>query len=112
MQHASRFLPSGLLSEAANVARISSMLRSVLPGNLASHVWFAGIKERTACLVTDNGCWVATLRFQQQMLLDKINALSDQPTCTQVRIQVVPEGFSPFPRFESPKNTQPKDKTG
>lgn len=96
MQHASRFLPAGLLERAAQIARISSMLRSALPGDLGKHVWFAGIDNQAAQLVTDNACWVAALRFQQQALLESINASSGQPSCTRISIKVAPGGL-PLP---------------
>lgn len=96
MQHASRFLPAGLLERAAQIARISSMLRSTLPGDLGTHVWFAGIDKQTAQIVTDNACWVAALRFQQQVLLESINAASGHPGCTRISIKVAPEGV-PLP---------------
>lgn len=105
MQHASEYLPSEILRHAARLASITAMLQSILPGDLALHVWYVGVKEQTVRLLTDNGCWVASLRFQQQMLLEQINALSGHPPCTKITVQVVPEGLSPPPRRNSPSNT-------
>ncbi|WP_083251433.1 DciA family protein [Acidihalobacter yilgarnensis] len=93
MQHASQFLPAALLERAKRMARISSMLKSALTPELSAHVWFAGIEGDTAQLLTDSGSWVAPLRFQQQLLLERLNGVMNGPTCTRISIRVVPEGL-------------------
>ncbi|OBS09065.1 DciA family protein [Acidihalobacter prosperus] len=95
MQHASQFLPATLMERAKRMSRISAMIRSALTPELSGHVWFAGIEDDTAHLLTDNGSWVAPLRFQQQMLLERLNEVVGPSRCARISIRVVPEGLPP-----------------
>ncbi|WP_455380598.1 DciA family protein [Acidihalobacter prosperus] len=93
MKHASQYLSTDLLKQAAFLSDITRQLRSTLTPEMAAHTWFVGIDNHKALLLTDNGSWVTPLRFHQPLILGTLNALLDGQTLNRMIIRVSPEGI-------------------
>lgn len=95
MKHASQFISADLIKRATFLSHITMKLRSALPPEMGAHLWFVGVDQHKAILLTDNGSWVTPLRFQQQMILDTLNSLMEGQGLNRIIIRVSPEGIPP-----------------
>lgn len=49
-------------------------VRSVLPADLASHVWGAGVRGATLTVLVDSGAWATRIRYHAPTLKDGVAA--------------------------------------
>lgn len=90
MRRINHFLPSDLLSQAAEFHAATLALRRVLPQDMAAHVWFGGTRDDSAVLITDSGSWATPLRFSQDTILRELRD-GCRIDCRRIAIRVAPD---------------------
>jgi Dna[CI] antecedent DciA-like protein len=90
---------TSLAAEARKLEALRQCVLRSLDPETAPHCLGADLKDGVLTLFMDSGAWTTTLRYQNQSLLDDVQAAVKQP-CRSLKLKVLPDpkpGVAPKP---------------
>jgi hypothetical protein len=90
---------TSLAAEARKLEALRQCVLRSLDPDTAPHCLGADLKDGVLTLFMDSGAWTTTLRYQNQSLLDVVQAAVKQP-CRSLKLKVLPDpkpGVAPKP---------------
>ena len=85
------YISLDLQKKAKLLHRLTLSLKMLLPEDLASHCWVAGIDDRTLTIVTDDPNRASIIRFQQREILKQLNqelSLTVKEYLNQIKVKI------------------------
>jgi hypothetical protein len=85
------YISLDLQKKAKLLHRLTLSLKMLLPEDLASHCWVAGIDNRTLTIVTDDPSRASIIRFQQREILKQLNqelSLTVKEYLNQIKVKI------------------------
>lgn len=81
---------NGLLGQVQHLARLTAVLRAVLPEPLAGHCVAANLEREALVVGCDSAAWAAKIRYEVPALLARLQGHPEAPAVSEIRIRVQP----------------------
>lgn len=79
-----------MLEKASQISRIDQIVTNTLPKQARDHCVVGGFKNGELCLIVENGSWSTAIRYQQNNLMNKLQAHPELKALQKITIKTRP----------------------